>query len=1100
MSHEETPALSLIEALLQLDDAYRTAMPVQFSDEHLSPEHLQQLELAAGALRRLECELPRSAESRPAWVPDRIGRFEIHSVLGVGGFSIVYLGHDPALNRRVAVKIPRPACIIDSELRRRFITEARTSALLDHPNIVPIFEAGESEDLPWLASALCEGPNLDEWIRSRHEPVSPRMAAEIVRRLGRAVQYSHERGVLHRDIKPDNVLLFPDTESAIAGFPFQPRLADFGLARLLDAGRPTSATSQLLGSPRYLAPEVVRTSTAAATEHTDVYALGAVLYCLITGAPPFTSASTAETLRRIVEAEPPNPRSRDAAIPEDLSHICLKCLEKEPQHRYASAAAFADDLQHFLDGRPVTARAPSITGRLHRWAQREPLAALTSATAILAVLTALAFWFGWTRSLTRMQSQLRQRNAELSQRLTELGHARRAELDSRQQGNREHDRAEQLVFAADLHLADSLWHAGDPSAAARIFQRYRIQTDREMPLNSRGAEFAVSLMQQRIARQPGPTAELGQTIWDLRLSPDRQLLAACGNAGRVQFLRTEQLELLADMHVSTTEINELAWSSDNSLLAAGDDSGIVYLIDPHSRTVHHRLTAFAGKPVFGLLFLPENRQLVICGHDATLLVCDVASGEVQQRVLTGHKDRIETLAADPRGQFVLTAGDDGRVCRFDLPHWQQTWQFELPQESLYRISTLAVGFGGRSVFLNGGSGEVWQLATESGQGRRIWRSLDRIFCLAHAADRLIVGDAGGVLSTLASEVEDTAARPISQWQAGGEKISALELLADAAEGTSFRVFSGDRRGRVCAWSLTPRVLSQFTPAAVIDPHTGSHSVAWHNNTCLLQCTTDGLMIHQPGTAPEIHAFRGRSLTACATATGVAGLLVAGTVDGTALIQRPVAGILELPLFTGSSVAGITLDHAGRVAAFRSDDDHVSLIRLSDGMVLLNLSNRSAITMTRDGKLLATARHSVNDIELYSISNPEQPVQTIPAHGNTVCDLQFADSDRLLLSASHDRSVVVTDVASGNILHRMSGAAVRNMQLAAHPTGRLAARMYADNRVALLDLAAGRELMILDEDFQKIRWIEFSPDGDQLAVLDAEGRIRVISPILKLRSR
>jgi len=1094
MSEEEVPPLPLIEALLRLDAAFRSAMPAEVAENELPEEHQRQLELAAGALRRLESELPRSIDRRPAWVPDRIGRFEIQTVLGVGGFSIVYLGQDTALNRRVAVKIPRPACLVDSELRRRFITEARSSALLDHPNIVPIFEAGESEDLPWLACALCEGPNLDEWLRSRQEPVSPRVAAEIIRRLARAVQYSHERGVLHRDIKPDNVLLFPDTDSGIVGFPFQPRLADFGLAKLLDAGRATVVTSQLLGSPRYLAPEVVRGSTAAATEHTDVYALGAVLYCLITGSPPFTSASTAETLRRIVESDPPNPRSRDTAIPADLSHICLKCLEKEPQRRYATAGMLADDLQQFLSNRPVIAKAPSAAGRLFRWAHRQPLAATTAAVAILAVLTALLFWFGWTRSLTEIQSQLRQRNTELSQRLSELSEARQSEIDSRLQSTREHDRAEQLVFAADLHLADSLWHAGDPAAAARIFQPYRMPTDAQRRGSSSGAEFAVSVMQQRISRQPGPVIAVGQTVWDMKLSPDGQLLAVCGTSGRVQLLRAGSLELVADIPVSTREINELAWSSDHSILAAGDDDGVVFLIDPLKHAVRRKISAFSSKPVFGLLFLPADQQLLICGQDASLLVSDVSSGEVRQRILTGHRDRIETLSADPTGRFVLTAGDDGRVCRFELPSWQLAWQFQLPSESLYRISTLAIDSPGDSIFLNGGIGEVWRLDAASGQGQRIWRSLDRVFCLAHVRSRLIVGDAGGVLSELADDGEETDARPVSQWQAGSEKVSAIELLADPHSGADFTVFSADRSGRVSAWSLSNREPAVFLPSAVDNPEVGSHSVAWLNNFSLLQCTASGLLIHRSTAGPHMHAFADRRLTACAVAAHRTGLVVAGTNDGVALVQDSEGRVLELPLFPGSRVSVIAIDDNGQTAAFLSEDDSVALVRISDGTELLRLTGCSAIAITSNGRMLASAHHSSNHVQLWTIADPRQPLQIHAAHRNTVCDLQFADSDRLLLSASHDRSVAVTDVDSRKILHRMSGSPVSNMRLTAHPDGRLAARMYSGGRLALLDLAVGRELMILDEEFERIRWLAFSPAGDQLAVLDSEGRIRVIQPV------
>jgi tetratricopeptide (TPR) repeat protein len=318
--------------------------------------------------------------------PRKLGRFVLKQLLSSGGFATVYLAEDPEQGSVVALKVPHVEILLTPALRKRFVFEAEAAALLEHPHIVQVIEVGEMGLLCYLASRFVPGTTLAAWLRERKErgqPVPIRSAARLVATLSEAMHHAHERGILHCDLKPANVLL-------AEGPDLFPVITDFGLARLIGPPSDLSQTGQVLGTPAYMAPEQAAGRRKDLTPRSDVWALGAILYEMLVGAPPFAAASTVQVLYAVLteDALPLKPRRRD--VPADLEAICLKCLEKSPERRYPTAAALADDLGRWLRGEPVQARRTGPLGRVGRWCRRRPVVAALAAALSLAMVVGVS--------------------------------------------------------------------------------------------------------------------------------------------------------------------------------------------------------------------------------------------------------------------------------------------------------------------------------------------------------------------------------------------------------------------------------------------------------------------------------------------------------------------------------------------------------------------------------------------------------------------------------------------------------------------------------------------------------------------------------------
>jgi TolB-like protein/Tfp pilus assembly protein PilF/predicted Ser/Thr protein kinase len=310
------------------------------------------------------------------------GDYELLEEIGRGGQGVVYRARQKSLNRLVALKVIGLAHWATEAHVKRFRLEAEAAASLNHPCIVPIYEVGERDGACYFSMGLVEGGQLDAV--AKREPMPIRHAAELIAKLARTVHYAHERGILHRDIKPGNILLDAKGE---------PHLTDFGLARLVESESSVTHTLDVLGTPSYMAPEQAVGNNAAVCSATDVYGLGAVFYQLLTGHPPFAGGTTFETVRLVLDTEPRQPRLLNPKLDRDLATICLKCLEKDPKRRYASAIALAEDLEHWLKHEPILAHRTGIFTRGKKWVRRNPsIAVMAAMLLVLAVPLGVMIW------------------------------------------------------------------------------------------------------------------------------------------------------------------------------------------------------------------------------------------------------------------------------------------------------------------------------------------------------------------------------------------------------------------------------------------------------------------------------------------------------------------------------------------------------------------------------------------------------------------------------------------------------------------------------------------------------------------------------------
>ena len=712
-------SVELLPWLLSLEVALRrSAGESVFKDEYLArfPDRASCVEIefssATDDTRRLRgasaglsgsTVRPEVSESRTPSVREIAG-YELLEEIGRGGMGIVYRARQSKLDRDVAIKVIRAGEFAREEDRQRFRIEAAAAAQLDHPGIVQVFEVGEWHEQLFYVMAFVEGETLAS--RLSRGPLAAEQAARLVWQISEAVQAAHSKGIVHRDLKPSNILL---DESE------RPRVADFSLALRLDTSGqdrrdPTvTITGQIVGTPNYMSPEQASARAELIGVRSDVYSLGAILYALLTGRPPFQAENPLDTLQQVRENEPVSPRRLNPRIARDLETIALKCLEKDPQRRYATAQELADELQRFLDQRPIFARPISIAGRAWRWAKRQP--AVAAGVAVSALLS-LGLIVGATVAVT-IVNRKNSEKTEIEGKLALVERSEQRALAAQRASVAAEQRSTDTLYQSLLVSARSAATGTRPgrrfqslatikeAAAIRPSDELRdlallalsnadMQLDRRIPVYRGDVHSFVAdrelrqyakvgtsgMMRVHILADDAITHELPASIPNptsvmLQFSPSGYGLAVIWN-----ILSNEPERLLTFWDLTS---HKKAWelplprlrylmefSPDGRwlLLADTDDQLLLYDVESQQR---HAAWKSDVVPVLAA-FSPDGQQLAVSNRQGSvaLVVYDLASQKVLSR--TPHPAAINGIDWHPDGHRVATAGEDAivRVVRTDV--------------------------------------------------------------------------------------------------------------------------------------------------------------------------------------------------------------------------------------------------------------------------------------------------------------------------------------------------------------------------------------------------------------------------------------------------
>lgn len=1026
------------------------------------------------------------------WYPSKIGRFEIHGVLGQGGFAIVYRGWDPSLKRWLAIKVPKHHCLPEPAARNHFLLEAEATARLEHRGIVAVYEAGNDGETPYIAMAQCRGPTLAKWLAERSNPVGPRLAAQILLQLAEAVQYSHDHGILHRDIKPANVLLFPDDSSTCTEFPFVPRLGDFGLAKVLEQDHSASGTTEVVGTPRYMAPEAISGSKSSAAATSDVYSLGAILYTLLTGQPPFAAASVAETLRQIAEEDPVAPHIISSSAGLELSNVCQKCLEKSVDRRYSTAQDLADDLRNYLDGRPVKARPLSVTGRLEKWIRRKPLVAGLTATTGLLVgsLLYLGFEYVWFRqksfAMLEQQAELMDKQLKESRALQE---SKALQSEHIQQQSQE---KEELAFAGDIHLAADARRNGDPQSALRILMDH--ENGRNSTLKGK-VLFAWRYLHSRVQRSKAVLPSAEQGIWDVERSADNTRLVTCGSEGFVTVYHlVPTFQRQGHRKIASTELNCVAISPDRKVIAAGGDNGKVWLLDAESLEVKDEFTAVPDNHVYSVQFLPDGR-LLAAGRSSKIAKYDPDSKQVSYDFEIPGFRIIESLRVSADGTWLVAGSGHGDLCRLRIPEQGplvEQWCIRVPAPvSGNDILTLCIAPGENSVFVSAGVGTILEYDLNSAQMLSEWQGLSRTHGLDVTDQYVFLGDNDGTCTVLRRPSSAAGLERICQWSGHPDRVTCV-----AAAGNRLpQILTFDREGGSCLWPFPVDHAVRYEASPTACFFNARDCAGWTRMGELFRTAGRRIevlsprsgvwktVIEMPGPGPLFTCARQIEETAEWLVADQDGWMYIFSPDGKTIVEKFHAAPDQV-------IISVSCDLDGKTLVAYASRDYASLWHRDSERPGRILSDYSCVIVAPDRKWIACANEDSKQIELLDCSTFQQ-IHSIDAHTEVIRGLCCSAKQDILVSVSHDRTLATWDTDSWQMRHRCSGQPVRLDAVAMHPDGLTVATFDYAGRIALWDARVGRTLMTVDEAAPSTIGMAFSPDGRYLAAWDCMGRITLI---------
>jgi WD40 repeat protein len=979
--------------------------------------------------------------------------YEILGELGRGGMAVVYKARQIRLDRPCAVKMILAGAYATPEDAARFLAEAAAIARLQHPHIVQIHHIGEADGLPFFELEYLPG-GLDRQLDGT--PWQPLRAAHLIEQLARGIAEAHRLGIVHRDLKPSNVLLAADGA---------PKIVDFGLAKAPGGEADLTRSGSVMGSPPYMAPEQARGATKRVGPAADVYALGSILYELLTGRPPFRGASMMETLEQVKTVEPVPPARLVPHLPRDIETICLKCLQKEPGRRYADADTLAEDLRRYRAGEPIQARRIGGTERAWRWCRRNPVVAgLTGGIALALILgTAVATHFA-IRATRGEALALRRAEEALAQ-------AQRADAESRR-ARAAQSLSEARLYVARMNLVHQAWHDG---ATGLVQQDLRASEPKgpEEP-DRRGFEwyYLRRLCQSVLSVQGGQTAAF---------SPDGRILACGDGAGNLKLWDLAAGREVRTLHGHTDGVGHLAYSPDGRTLASAGDDGTVRLWDAALDREARALRGHEGA-VLRVAYSRDGRTLASAGSDRTVRLWDAATGRLI-RTLGGHAAEVFGLAFSPDGRTLASASDDGAVRLWD--EVRDRPPRILPGHAA-PVRWLAFSPDGRTLASAGFDGTVklWEVA--SGRLSLTLRGhTDQVDGVAFSPDG----------RTLASGGWDHTVRI---WDATtGQEVLTLRAHTAFVWGV---VFSPDGR-RIAAPGADQAIkvwdVTADQEAMTLRGHTGSvHRVAISpDGRALASAGSDRTVrIWDAVTGRELRVLHGHADGTSGAAFSPDGRTLASAGgDRTIRIWDVATGQVRLILRGHTAeVLGVAYSPGGRTLASASNDRTVRIWDAATGREVRALRGHKdgvwGVAYSPDGRTLASASRD-GTVRIWETATGRE-VHTLRGHELEVFDVAFSPDGRTLASAGYDRTIRIWDAVSGVEVQALRGHASWVCRVAFSPDGHRLASASRDRTVRIWDVATGQGVLTLRGDAGWLDGVAFGPDGRTLAAAGFDGTVKL----------
>lgn len=1041
--------------------------------------------------RFVQLALRTATKSQALTIPETIGPFRVLRILGQGGNATVYLAQDASLPRAVAIKVPHANLLRLPGTRERFLQEAQLIAGLQHPHIVEIHQIGQADELPYLVFEYCEGGSLADWLAQRNRPLTPRTCAEITKTLASAVHYAHCEGILHRDLNPRNVLLVPDPAKQHAltshEFPFIPKLSDFGLGTWLDADQNTvrTQTGAVIGTIPYMAPEQLRGPTRFLQPTVDVHGLGVMLYEMLSQERPYIGATPMQTLHLIQDSPPPSLRRNRKNVSRDLETICFKCLEKSSANRFPTALLLADDLDRYLDRRPILSRRASLATRAVQWMTRYPL--VTCLAGIICLLTGLIGSGAWWYS-SRLESSLRTAG----------------ELQSQSRENQ--NLIQSMAYAGQIRRAQELLDGGYQYTAGQLLRDWIPERGRA---DRRGFEWYYLLQATGGEMLPIPrqaTSENSKSLYSGEPGPDgRHLYIGIPGAIEKWNLTNQTLEATLPLAESEKSVREICARPNSNLLFAyaessrihrfssQDDQELTPFCETGNGTWCNRIVKSADdRLVISLInhsayFSPSsqirchdlrNGQLLWDKSWSSTAVCDLAFDATDGNTVVIAGDSLVTL--DQRGQTVR-----------EMP---------FPSTGTFALS-LAISKSG-----------AWLAISLANQRVLIYRKREN----GHWEPAGELPIAPVAMEVTVPPSWSTCRNPV--------RFAEAETLLYSATGTELHLWDVARKIELNGVQKLPhpiRMLKLLPDRRTAVWGTAYEAGIWRPRIRL----------------PQIDGHDRETWTVDFSPDGK--YLATGSDDETVRLWEIRTG-KEVHKLTGhtATVSTVAFSPDGTKLASASLDQTIRIWNIDKPTEVQTLTGHSGtircLNWSADGKLMITGERNATGqpVSVIVWDVAKQTTRHIwKGHHNRVQTSLFINNDRLCVTAGFDKLIVVRDLQTGETiltmrdtdevhcgailnhgrwlatgnklgliriwdlktgrLHKeLRGHAVTVRSLAASADGMTLASGSEDTTVRLWDVRSGESLLVLRGHKAPVNSVAFSPDDEILASGAHDGSVKL----------